>query len=100
MSSCAIISTTSTFAPMRVYTVANSRPITPPPITSIVFGIFLSRTASSELIIVSPSRGHAFTSTGALPVAITTASLAAYVSVEPSRFFSATRFASTNDASP
>ena len=73
---CGSISTTSTFAPKRVYTVANSKPITPPPMTRSVLGIFLRRTASSELMIVSPSRGQAFTSIGALPVATTTASFA------------------------
>ena len=48
----------------------------------------------------SPSRGHALTSTGALPVAITIASVAAYVSVVPSRFLSKTVLGDANEASP
>ena len=71
VSSCGIASTTSTFAPMRVYTVANSRPITPPPTISMFLGMRLICTASSELMIVSPSCGHAPTSIGAEPVAMT-----------------------------
>ena len=56
------------------------------------------RTASSELTIVSPSRGHAFTSTGAEPVAITI-SLAEIRSLPSSRF-TAISVGDTNDASP
>ncbi len=97
--SCGIASTTSTFAPMRAYTVANSRPITPPPTISRFFGMRLMRTASSLLTITSPSCGHAFTSIGAEPVAMTIA-CAVYSSVPPSRFFSETEFALVNEASP
>ena len=49
----------------------------------------LSCTASSELMIVSPSRGQALTSIGAEPVAMTIA-CAVYSSVVPSFFLSAT----------
>ena len=66
---------------------------------SSFFGMRLMRTASSLLTIASPSRGHAFTSTGAEPVAITTA-CAVYSSVDPSRFFNVTVFLLLNDASP
>ena len=48
---CGIISTTKTSAPKRPYTVANSRPITPPPMTSSFLGTRSSLTASSELMI-------------------------------------------------
>ena len=56
-------------------------------------------TASSELMIVSRSRGQALISIGAEPVAITIAG-AVYSSVEPSRFLSATVVAFVNVASP
>jgi len=53
--------------------------------TKSFFGIRSSLTASSELIIIFPSRGHALTSTGADPVAITTF-CALIVSSPPSLF--------------
>jgi len=50
-------------------------------------------------MIVSPSRGQAFTSIGAEPVAMTIAG-AVYSSVEPSFFLSETVFFPVNEASP
>ena len=73
--------------------------MTPPPTISMFLGIRLMRTASSQLMIVSPSCGHALTSIGAEPVAITIAG-AAYSSVVPSLFLSETVFLAVNDASP
>ncbi len=63
------ISTTSTAVPSALNSVANSIPITPPPIITTDFGHFVSSSTPSEFITPSFSTPGMGTLTGALPVA-------------------------------
>ena len=65
-----IYSTTVTSAPKRLYTCPNSKPITPPPITIMCFGISLSFKASVDVMIRSLSSFINGKFDGLLPVAI------------------------------
>ena len=63
-------STTVTFAPKRLYTEPNSKPITPPPITIKCFGTSGNFKASVEVIILSLSNLIKGKVAGFEPVAI------------------------------
>ena len=65
-----IYSTTETADPKRRYTCPNSKPITPPPITTKCFGISESFNASVEVITLSLSNFINGSVEGLLPVAI------------------------------
>ena len=65
-----VYSTTDTFAPKRLYTCPNSKPITPPPITIRCLGTSFSLRASVEVITRSLSRVIKGKEAGLEPVAI------------------------------
>ncbi|MNI45517.1 hypothetical protein D3C73_999440 [compost metagenome] len=92
-------STTETFVPKRAYTEPNSKPITPPPITTIVFGTSLMFKASVEVMMRFLSIGKNGKAVGLEPVAIITF-LADKVSVVPSALVTRMVFLSTKEPTP
>jgi hypothetical protein len=92
-------STTETFAPRRAYTEPNSRPITPPPITTMCLGTSVMFNASVEVIILFLSIGRNGKLVGLEPVAMITF-LAVICSVLPSFLVILTVFLSTNEPKP
>ncbi|MCY1521520.1 hypothetical protein D9M68_563350 [compost metagenome] len=94
-----IYSITDTFVPSLAYTEPSSKPITPPPITTMVFGTSLIFKASVEVIMRFLSIGKNGKAVGLEPVAIITF-LAVRVSVVPSLFVTNTVFLSTKEPKP
>ena len=92
-------SITLTSAPKRLYTEPNSKPITPPPITTKCFGISGSFKASVEVIILSLSNSIKGKEAGLDPVAIIML-VPSIVSSDPSFFEIFTWVVSTKDPIP